>query len=58
MFLHHSRFRVGLFVDFLQLLNGIVGIYLCSGQATVTEKVFYGVQIGPVVEQVRGKGMP
>ena len=33
-------------------------IYLCSGKAAMSQQVFYGLYIGPVVEQVSSECMP
>ena len=49
---------MGLLKHLLELADGIMGINLGGGEVSVTQQFFYGVQIGPMVQQVGGKGMP
>ena len=45
-------------VDLFEFVDVVVGVYLCGSEAAVAQKVFYGLNVGPVIEQVRGKGVP
>ena len=50
--------RVILPVDLFEFVDVVVGVYLCGSEAAVAQKVFYSLNVGPVIEQVRGKGVP
>ena len=42
---------------FLELLHGVVGVHLCGGEARMSQQFFHGIEVGPVVQQVRGEGV-
>ena len=46
------------FMDVLQLIDGIVRIYLRSGQTAVPEQFFYGIKFRAIIGQMRGKAVP
>lgn len=50
-----SGLRVRLFMNILQLLDGVMGIYLCGRQAAMPQQLFYRIEIGAVIHQVGGK---
>ena len=47
------RFAVG----FLKARDADVGINLGRGEAGVAEHFLHGAEVGPTIEQMRGKGM-
>ena len=48
---------MGLFMDFLELFDGIVGIYLGGGQVLVPEQLLDSHEAGAFVQQMRGEGV-
>ena len=52
-----SGLGMGFFVDVFQFLDAVVRVYLRGRQAAVPEQFFYGVEVGPAVHEMGGKGM-
>ena len=48
---------MGLFVNFFEFFNRIVGVNLRRRQATVSQQIFNRIKVGTVVEQVCRKGV-
>ena len=49
--------RVGLVIDFHQLADGGVGVFLRGGERLVAEQFLNGAEVGAVGKEMRGKGV-
>jgi hypothetical protein len=48
---------MGLAVDFFELFDGLMGVYLRCCQICVAQQGFDGIQVGPIVQQMGSKAV-